>query len=146
VENIMEPDCETSMLEIVDLLHAYAWSFDTNNIERLKGLFSVDAVAKGRVHDSEGKIGPWRGRESIGNALAEVRAANPHWHSHQCTTPVITTLTANSASVKTYLSLYSCEKGKTPELVVTGEYQAKVSKLSGSWKFDALDLTLDSAI
>jgi hypothetical protein len=146
VENIIESDCETSMLEIVDLLHTYAWSLDTNNIERLKGLFNVDAIVKGKVHSSERRIGPWHGRASIGAALAEVRAACPHWHSHQCTTPVITTLAANSASVKTYLSLYSCERGKTPELVVTGEYRAKVSKFSGAWRFDVLDVTLDSEI
>ncbi|MEW6340630.1 MAG: nuclear transport factor 2 family protein [Pseudomonadota bacterium] len=137
---------EASMLEIIDLLHQYAWSLDGGDGAGLKDVFNESATASVRVAGKAASAEPWQGRETIASALTRKRDANPLWSSHQLTTPLFVALEHDRATVKTYLSLFSCERGETPEIAATGEYRAQVSRVSGSWKIDQLELTLDSEV
>ncbi|MDM0071535.1 nuclear transport factor 2 family protein [Variovorax sp. J31P207] len=133
------------MQEIIDLLNQYAWSFDSNDMARLGRLFCEGAVTEGRVDGTDVRWGPWQGPEEIAAELGEARRLHSHWRRHQMTTPLFVDLQADRATVKTYLSLFSCEGGQTPVIEVTGEYQAEVSKVADAWKISALRVVLDSA-
>lgn len=146
MKDTINEDGEAAMLEIIDLLHHYAWSLDRSDITRLKGVFSERATASVKVAGKEASTGPWHGREVVVDALMSKRAANPKWRSHQLTTPVFVGLEQDQATIKTYLSLFSCKRGQTPEIAATGEYLAQVSRVLGSWKIDRLELTLDSQV
>jgi hypothetical protein len=146
MKDLGEEDREAAMLQIIDLLHHYAWSFDSNDTARLEDVFNESAAASVTVAGNASSAEAWQGRETIANALAKKREANPLWSSHQLTTPLFVALEHDRATVKTYLSLFSCERGETPEIAATGEYRAQVSRVSGSWKIDRLELTLDSGV
>jgi hypothetical protein len=142
-EQVLQQRGET-MQEVIDLLNHYAWSFDADRMDQLEQLFSHDAITGGNVAGSDVTWGPWQGPELIGQKLGEVRKSHPHWRRHQLTTPYFSKVSATQATVQVYLSLFSCVDGKTPEVEVTGEYRAGVSKGDGLWKIDSLQTVLDS--
>jgi hypothetical protein len=134
------------MQEIIDLLDHCAWDFDSNDMSRIKTFFSDDAVAEGRVAGGAVTWGPWTGVSHIGEALASVRQSHPLWRRHQLTTHFFVELGEAQATVKLYLSLFSCENGNTPQIEATGEYLAKVSKADDRWRIDFLQVVLDSDV
>ena len=146
MKDIIEEDGEAAMLEIIDLLNHYAWSLDKSDVARLNGVFSEHAVATVKVAGKYVSVEPWNGRDEIVEMLMSKRASNPNWRSHQLTTPLFIALERDRATVKTYLSLFACERGQTPEIAVTGEYLAQVAGAPGAWKIDRLELTLDSDV
>lgn len=130
--------------EVLDVLHKYAWSFDSNDMDQLASVFSENAKTSGVIAGTDMGWGPWVGRDEIVANLGSIRASQTDRRRHQLTTPVFVTLTNNEASIKIYLSLFATGPGdKKPRFVTTGEYSASLSKVAGEWKIDVLEAELD---
>lgn len=129
--------------EVLNVLHSYAWAFDTNDRELLASVFSVGAKSGGIVKGTTSGWGPWDGRDEIVRNLGAIRDGQTDRRRHQITTPLFVSLTDNHAEVKIYLSLFGIDSSKNVQLVTTGEYSAKLSKTDGQWCIDALDAMLD---
>ncbi|KAA8562783.1 hypothetical protein FX985_02849 [Pseudomonas extremaustralis] len=131
--------------EVLNVLHSYAWAFDTNDKELLASVFSEHAKTGGIVKGTTSGWGPWEGRDEIVRNLGAIRDGQTDRRRHQITTPLFVSLTDNQAEVKIYLSLFGIDASKNIRLVTTGEYSAKLSKTDGQWCIDVLDAMLDGA-
>jgi len=131
--------------EVLNVLHTYAWAFDSNDMDQLASVFSDNAKTGGIISDTDMGWGPWVGRKEIVVNLGAIRESQTDRRRHQLTTPLFLKLTDTEASVKIYLSLFATIPGGQPQLVTTGEYSANLSKVSGQWKIDRLEAVLDGA-
>lgn len=130
---------------VLDVLHLYAWAFDSNDMELLGTVFSVDAVTGGKVTNSPASWGPWSGRDAIVAGLKAVRESQTDRRRHQVSTPQFLELTNETAIVKAYLAVFSTSPGEAPKLVTTGEYLAHFSSQDSHWQIDKLEGILDAA-
>jgi ferritin-like protein len=60
------------------------------------------------------------------------------------TSPVFESVSADRATLRVYLSLFSYGNGKAPHLVTTGEYVMNASLHEQGWLIDSLDEVLES--
>ena len=130
---------------ILNVLHAYAWSYDSNDMEQLASVFSEDGMTVGVVAGADFGWGPWQGAREIASQLGVIRNSQTDRRRHQITTPVFLKLTDSEAVVKVYLSIFSTEAGGRPRLATTGQYVATLSKSVGRWTIDRLEAQLDGA-
>jgi len=130
---------------ILNVLHAYAWSYDSNDMEQLASVFSEDGMTVGVVAGADSGWGPWQGAREIASQLGVIRSSQTDRRRHQITTPLFLKLTDSEAVVKVYLSLFSTEAGGRPRLATTGQYVATLSKSVGRWTIDRLEAQLDGA-
>jgi hypothetical protein len=139
----LEPLKEERGQQVLNVIHSYAWSFDSNDMETLASLFSEDATTRGVVKGDE-KLGwgPWVGR-AIAAQLSDIRRRQVDRRRHQLTTPVFLRLTETDATVKVYLSLFTTVAGEKPRLVTTGQYIANLTNTCGVWKISCLEAELD---
>lgn len=129
--------------DVLNVLHQYAWAFDSNDMELLAGVFHEQAITRGVVAGTDLGWGPWKGREEIVSQLGSIRKVQTDTRRHQMTTPIFLELSETHARVKLYLSLLSTERGQLTRLVTTGEYDARLSMASGVWRIDSLTARLD---
>jgi len=129
--------------EILNVLHCYAWSYDSNDMKQLASVFAEDGMTVGTVADSNSGWGPWSGASEIASKLGEIRNSQSDRRRHQLTTPLFLKLSEDAATVKVYLSLFSTAAGGKPRLVTTGHYVAALSRSSGGWKIKRLEAQLD---
>ncbi|MDM0071534.1 nuclear transport factor 2 family protein [Variovorax sp. J31P207] len=129
--------------EILNVLHSYAWSYDSNDMKQLALIFEESGVTVGSVAGSDTGWGPWVGPSEIARKLGEIRASQSDRRRHQLTTPVFLELSDAKALVKIYLSLFSTPAGGRPRLVTTGQYTAALSKSDDGWKIGRLEAQLD---
>lgn len=132
-------------LEVLNVLHQYAWSFDSNDMTTMASLFSEQAMTAGTVTGTDISWGPWNGVANIVSNLGAIRKSQSDKRRHMLTTPIFLSLSGSEATVKLYLALFATAPGGEPALVTTGEYSANLSKVSGLWKIDSLEAVLDSA-
>jgi hypothetical protein len=130
--------------EILALVYQYSFAYDSNDMELLGSVFREDGSTGGVVADSDIGWGPWKGRANIVAELSQIRCSQADRRRHVITSPVFEELTANTATVKVYLSLFSYGDGKEPHLVTIGEYTMKASQRDGIWLMDSLDEILAS--
>lgn len=130
---------------VLNVLHQYAWAFDSNDMALLGAVFSEGATTSGVVTGTALGWGPWTGRDEIVKNLGAIRQAQQDQRRHQITTPLFVSLTESVAVVKIYLSLFSIDASKQPRLMTTGEYLARLSISEGQWRIDSLEAALDGA-
>ena len=138
-------DREAEMTQIIDLLSHYAWCLDKTQVETMRDVFAEKAEALVKVAGN-GATEQWYGRDRVVDGLIGMRESRSQWRSQQLTTPLFTALSDTRATVRTYLSLFTCDRGQAPEIAATGEYRANVSRAEGRWAIDRLELILDCDI
>jgi hypothetical protein len=144
--NAMATDaCEATMTEIIDLLNRYAWCLDKTQADKMREVFAEDGAAQVKV---AGNVATeqWHGRDRVVRGLVELSESHPRWSSQQLTTPLFSAISDTHATVRTYLSLFASNCGRTPQIAATGEYRAEVSKANDGWVIDRLELVLDCDI
>lgn len=129
---------------LLDLMSRYAWAYDSNDIDLFKSIFSENASTVGVIVGSTQSWGPWKGRDNISQNLSALRSGQKDQRRHTLSTPMIVSLTENTAVVKAYLTLYVIQSPKRPQLMATGTYYVEFSKYDGIWLIDRWDAKLDS--
>ena len=132
-----------SRLSITETLIRYAWGYDTRDLDLMGGTFARDGIFH-IVLDGQPGWGPYVGRESIVRWLAEVMATQSDQRRHCVSNFMFRELSADRATVDSYLLLTAVEDGKI-RLVCSGTYRDEMVKESGNWLIRRKNLRLDNS-
>ena len=144
MDNISRVNHPNPRQEVLALLYAYSWGYDTNDMALMGGVFSEAGSTGGVVADTSIGWGQWHGRQKIVDELSAIRCSQPDRRRHVITSPVFESVSDRQATLRVYLSLFSYGNGQAPHLVTTGEYVMKASIHNGIWLIDSLDEVLAS--
>src|SRR5579863_7444391 len=109
---------------ISDALSKYAWGYDERDFDLLGDAFTEDAIAGGKVADTDIGWGPMQGRKQIVDVLSSIRARQTDQRRHTVSTLLFDELTDTMARVRCFLCLVAAEKG-VPRIVSGGWYRCK---------------------
>lgn len=129
---------------ISDALSKYVWGYDEGDFALLGDAFTEDAVATGKVANSELGWGPMNGRKEIVGALSSIRATQTDQRRHTVSNILFDELTDTTAKVRCNLVLVATENG-LPRLVSGGWYRYTLVKQGEIWRINRQDALLDSA-
>lgn len=128
---------------ISDTMSKYVWGYDEGDFTLLGDAFTEDAVASGKVANTDIGWGPTNGRKEIVEVLASIRATQSDQRRHTISNILFDELTETTAKVRCALVLVATEKGM-PRLVSGGWYRYKLSKQGDTWRIKEQDALLDS--
>ena len=128
---------------IQDALAKYVWGYDEGDFALLADSFTEDAVAFGKVANTDLGWGPMRGRAEIVGTLQAIRAGQSDQRRHTISSFLFDELTADRARVSCMLVLVATENG-TPRLVSAGWYRCKLVKEADTWRMSEQEALLDS--
>ncbi len=128
---------------ISDTLSKYVWGYDEGDFALLGDSFTEDAVASGKVANTDLGWGPMQGRAQIVKVLSEIRATQTDQRRHTISNILFDDLTDTTAKVRCTLVLVATEKG-IPRLVSGGWYRCTVVKQDGVWQISEQQALLDS--
>jgi hypothetical protein len=145
--DIMEAEFinRTGAQAVLNVVHGYAWGYDTHDMGLLASVFDEDAITGGVINGTASGWGPWKGQRAILEGLGEIRRTQADRRHHQLTTPVFFSLTDEDAVLQVYLSIVSTPEGEKPRLITTGHYLVTLHRSFGKWKIRKLDAELDGA-
>lgn len=129
---------------ISDALSKYVWGYDEGDFALLGDAFTEDAVAGGKVANSELCWGPMNGRKEIVGVLSSIRATQTDQRRHTISNILFDELTDTTAKVRCNLVLVATENG-LPRLVSGGWYRCTLVKQGETWRINRQDALLDSA-
>ena len=110
---------------ITDALAKYAWGYDEGDFDLLGDSFTDDAVAFGKVANTDLGWGPLRGRAEIVQTLANIRAGQTDQRRHTISSFLFDELAGSAARVRCMLVLIATENG-VPRLVSAGWYRCSM--------------------
>jgi ketosteroid isomerase-like protein len=128
---------------ISDALAKYSWGYDEGDFELLGDAFTEDAVAGGKVANTDMGWGPMKGRAEIVRVLSEIRKTQTDQRRHTVSTILFDALTDTTATVRCLLVLLATEKN-VGRLVSGGWYRAKFIKQGDTWRMKEQEALLDS--
>lgn len=128
---------------IADALGRYTWGYDEGDFELLGEAFTEDAVARGRVANTDIGWGPMQGRAEIVKVLSDIRATQTDQRRHTISNLLYDELTEHTARVRCMLVLIATEHGE-PRLVAGGWYRCRMVKQGALWRIAEQDALLDS--
>ena len=128
---------------ISDTLSKYVWGYDEGDFALLGDAFTEDAVALGKVANTDIGWGPLQGRAKIVKVLADIRATQTDQRRHTISNILFDELTETTAKVRCMLVLIATERG-VPRLVSGGWYRYQVVKQGEAWRIQAQEALLDS--
>ena len=128
---------------ISDTLSKYVWGYDEGDFALLGDAFTEDAVACGKVANTDIGWGPMNGRREIVKVLSSIRATQTDQRRHTMSNILFDELTETTAKGRCNLVLVATEKGE-PRLVSGGWYRYKVVKQGDIWRIKEQDALLDS--
>jgi len=128
---------------VSDALSKYVWGYDEGDFELLGDAFTEDAVAWGRVAQSEQGWGPLTGRAEIVRVLSGIRASQTDQRRHAISNILFDDLTDTTARVRCTLVLVATQDG-VPRLVSGGWYRCLVVRDGDTWRIREQEALLDS--
>lgn len=128
---------------ISDALSKYVWGYDEGDFDLLGDAFTSDAVAAGKVANTEIGWGPLQGRAEIVKTLADIRATQSDQRRHAVCNLLFDELTEQTARVRCMLVLMATQDG-VPRIVSGGWYRCKAVKQEGTWRISEQQALLDS--
>lgn len=119
-------------LDIQELLAAYAWTFDTGDVEGFVGCFTADAVL---CEDAFEEPDRWVGEAGI-RAMAEFFFSRPSFPGRQHhVSHIMIDGAGDEATVRSFCFVTDC-KGEPPFMVrFAGHYLDRVVRQGGRWLF-----------
>lgn len=126
---------------IENLLGVYTFAYDENDMTAMAGCFTADAVMSMRVADGD-LIGPFEGRDQIVGLMEKSLASQDDQRRHLVSNVVVRDLTADTATVTSYLTLISIA-GQTLTVLSTARYEDELARDDGSWRFARRHVQLD---
>ncbi len=125
----MTPQEAADIIEICQLRSAYAWHYDTGELEGLVGLFTDDAVC------DFGPYGVWDGIEAIRGGYRENLADPDDLFPtvHVSTNPLVK-VDGDTATGRWFLLDHILNLGDKDPLRLIGVYNHKFRRVDGDWK------------
>lgn len=127
-------------IKINDLFIRYATALDRGDVETVVGCFTEDGVVDSPVMGSFSGVAAIREFAERNARLRQSGAQMRH-----AITNVQMDVDADSARATCYLLNYITRDGKT-ELVSPGEYDCRLVKTNGTWRFTYRLVTLDRPV
>ena len=135
-------DDTRARLAILETLNRYAWSYDTRDLEAMRGCFTADGVFHATLAGQEG-WGPFEGREAVVGWLSEVMRTQNDQRRHCISNVVFRELDRARAVVDSYLLLTAVEDSAL-RVVCTGTYRDELVREDGVWRIRRKALALDN--
>lgn len=127
--------------EIENLLGAYTFAYDENDMTAMAGCFAADAVMTMRIADGD-LIGPFEGRDTIVGLMEKSLASQDDQRRHLVSNVVVRALTTTAATVTSYLTLISIA-GERLTVLSTARYEDELTREDGAWRFARRHIQLD---
>ena len=128
---------------ISDALGRYTWGYDEGDFALLGDAFTEDAVAHGKVANTDIGWGPLQGRAAIVEVLAGIRATQHDQRRHTISNLLFDELGEDTARVRCMLVLVATAQG-VPCLVSGGWYRCRMVRQGDVWRIAEQDALLDS--
>ena len=128
---------------ISDALSKYVWGYDEGDFALLADSFTEDALAFGKVANTDLGWGPMKGRAEIVSTLSAIRAGQTDQRRHCVSNFLFDELGPTRAKVRCTLTLVATEKG-VPRLVSGGWYRCVLVKEGPVWRIAEQEALLDS--
>lgn len=127
--------------QVEELAASFGWAYDTNDVDLLRGCFAAEATYEVDVLGSP-VLDPLSGRDAIVDFIAQTRASQTDQRRHVLTNFVTLAETAESRSVRAYMTLLAVDDAGT-HLNSTGVYEFDVVSEEGRPRFSRFKLSLD---
>jgi len=128
-----------SAVEIANLLYQYAEFIDGGALEKAAALFrhaQVKVSSDAKFLAEADLLALWRSH-------VKLYACGTPRTKHVITNPIIEIdEAANSASVRSYYTVYQALEGFPLQLIASGRYHDRFERASGAWRFSYRDYSL----
>lgn len=128
-------------LEIHELLSRSAYALDERDLDMLEACFAKDGVMSLRISDGD-LVGPFDGRDAIMKLMRDSMDAQSDKRRHVASNIFFESMTANTATVISNLSLFSIENGAIA-IISSGIYRDEVVKNGDRWEIAKRHIDLD---
>ncbi len=127
-------------IKINDLFTRYAWALDHGDVEAIVGCFTADGVLDSPV------MGSFSGHAAIRDfAERNARLRQTGAQMRHAISNVQADVVGNRAEAKCYLLNYMTKDGHC-ELLSPGEYDCRLVKSGGDWRFEYRLVILDRPV
>lgn len=127
--------------EIENVLGAYTFAYDENDMDAMAECFTADAVMTMRITDGD-LIGPFDGRDAIVGLMEKSLASQNDQRRHLVSNVVVRDVADGTATVSSYLTLISIADERLTVLS-TARYEDELTRENGAWRFSRRHVQLD---
>ena len=135
----------TDRIAIKDVIDAYGFYWDSNNLKGYLSLFTDDAV--GVNYNSKGEKISVKIKDNRQMILNKERMdyfeTNNMQRRHMMANTLVLELTENSAHINQYMTLLNTNKSSESLIVTPILYVYKLKKIEGIWKISYREINLD---
>ena len=135
-------------IAINDVIDAYGFYWDSNDLESFLSLFSDDAI--GVTINARNKKDKYlvKSVHQVNNykKRMEYFEKNQMQRRHMMANTLFISLDSNNAHIKKYMILMTTNKKEKTEIVTPISYVFKLEKINGNWKIVYREINLDKQI
>jgi hypothetical protein len=122
--------------EIRECIYRYGWGFDERDAERLREVFTPDAVWVGNIMGAH-NVGPFTGHDEIMAFLTDFWSVQNDQRRHFFTNIIFDEMSATRASTQAYF-LLAASRSATMVPMTVGPYRFEMLRVDGVWRIQQL--------